>query len=232
MPFDVHPAPVQASEELIKMLERVETATIGHVQHAGFMNPRLRAVLPDFRVAGSAFTLRLPHADGTILHYAMKFVRPGDFIVIDRCGDERHACWGGVLTHTAKQAGVVGAVIDGMATDFSEIRKVQMPMWCLGPSSITTKILGLEGAMNVPVSVGGVTVNPGDIILADESGVVVLDPRKAEAAGRLALKMQEQELVFLEQIKSGMSLPDISGATRMVEKSFVEKGGGDVLAMR
>ena len=144
-------------------------------------------------------------------------VRPGDFLVIDRAGDTRHACWGGVVTNAAKVAGVVGAVIDGPATDFSEIRRCDMPLWCRGPSPITTKLLGLEGAFNVPVTVGGQTVSPGDAVLADESGVLVLKREQAEAIARRALDMQEREITLLERIHKGEKLADISGATRMIE---------------
>jgi regulator of RNase E activity RraA len=118
-----------------------------------------------------------------------------------------------------KLGGIVGAVIDGPATDFSEIRRVDLPMWCRGPSPITTKILGLEGAINVPVSVGGQTVNPGDAIIADESGVLVLEPSRAEWAVDKAIGMQESELILLERLRSGEKLPDISGATKIVEAS-------------
>lgn len=215
--FQIEPMPAQIAPGLVALLEKVETATIGHVLHSGFMDPKLRAVLPEARVAGTAVTLRLPHADSVLLHHAMGSVRPGDFLVIDRCGDERHACWGGVVTNAAKLAGVVGAVIDGVATDFSEIRKVGMPLWCLGPSPITTKQLAIEGAMNVPVSVGGVAVCPGDAILADECGVVVLAPGEAEAIARRAIGMQEDELALLERLRSGVPLPEITGATRKIE---------------
>lgn len=217
--FIVNPMPQQVAPALVKKMEQVETATVGHFLHSGFMSRELRAVLPEKRVAGTAVTVRLPHADSTILHYLTKLVRPGDFIVIDRCGDDKHACWGGVVTHSMKLGGIVGAVIDGPATDFSEIRRVDLPMWCCGPSPITTKILGLEGAINVPVSVGGQTVNPGDAVIADESGVLVLDPARAEWAVDKALAMQESELVLLERLRKGEKLPDISGATKIVEAS-------------
>ncbi|QOF74825.1 RraA family protein (plasmid) [Aminobacter sp. SR38] len=217
--FVVNAMPQQIAPDLIKKMEHVETATVGHFLHSGFMDRELRAVLPEKRIAGTAVTVRLPHADSTILHYLTKLVRPGDFVVVDRCGDNKHACWGGVVTHSMKLGGIVGAVIDGPATDFSEIRRVDLPMWCRGPSPITTKILGLEGAINVPVSVGGQTVNPGDAIIADESGVLVLDPAKAEWAADKAIGMQQNELVLLERLRNGEKLPDISGATRIVDAS-------------
>ncbi len=217
--FIVNPMPKQIAPELIRKMEQVETATVGHFLHSGFMDRELRAVLPEKRIGGTAVTVRLPHADSTILHYLTKLVRPGDFIVVDRCGDDKHACWGGVVTHSMKLGGIVGAVVDGPATDFSEIRRVDLPMWCRGPSPITTKILGLEGAINVAVSVGGQTVHPGDAIIADESGIVVLAPDKAEWAADKALGMQQNEIVLLERLRNGEKLPDISGATRLVEAS-------------
>lgn len=217
--FVVNAMPKQIAPELIKKMEQVETATVGHFLHSGFMDRELRAVLTEKRIGGTAVTVRLPHADSTILHYLTKLVRPGDFVVVDRCGDDKHACWGGVVTHSMKLGGIVGAVIDGPATDFSEIRRVDLPMWCRGPSPITTKILGLEGAINVPVSVGGQIVNPGDAIIADESGIVVLAPDQAEWAADKAIGMQQNEIVLLERLRNGEKLPDISGATRLVEAS-------------
>ena len=215
--FIVNPMPAQLSGDLVALLEQCEVATIGHVLHSGFVDREIRAVLPSKRVAGTAVTVRIPHADSTALHYLTSLVRPGDIVVIDRCGDTKHACWGGVITHAMKNAGVKAGVIDGPATDFSEIVKVDMPMWCRGPSPITTKILGTEGAINVPVSVGGQTILPGDAVLCDESGVVVLAPSTAEAYARRAIQMQENELVLLERMRKGEKLPDISGATAMVE---------------
>lgn len=215
--FSIEAMPAQIDPELVVLLQRVETATVGHVLHSGFADPDLRAVLPGVRVAGTAVTLRLPHADSTLLHHALGMVRPGDFLVIDRCGDRRHACWGGVVTVAARLAGVVGGVIDGYATDFEEVRRQQMPLWCRGPSPITTKLLGLEGAMNVPVSVGGVTVEPGDAVLADECGVLVLKPHDARAIAERALAMQDRELVLLDRLQAGEKLPAITGATAKIE---------------
>ena len=215
--FIVNPMPKQLDADLVALLERVETATIGHFMHSGFVDRDIRAVLPNKRVAGTAVTLRIPHADSTLLHYLTAHVRPGDVVVIDRCHDLKHACWGGVITHCMKNAGVKAGVIDGPATDFGEIQKVEMPIWCRGPSPITTKILGLEGALNVPVSVGGQTVHPGDAVLCDESGVIVLRPDEARAAAERAIGMQENELVLLERLRKGEKLPDISGATKFVE---------------
>jgi len=218
--FIVNPAPAQISPAVIDLLEKTETATVGHLLHSGFVDRHIRAVLPQHRVAGTAVTVRIPALDSAMLHYVINMARSGDVIVVDRCGDDRHACWGGGVTHAMKLAGVKAGVIDGPATDLTEIRRLDFPMWCRGPSPITTKLLGLEGAINVPVTVGGQTIEPGDAVLADESGVVVLKPSDAEAIARQAIGMQEAELIMIERLRRGERIADISGATAMIDKAL------------
>jgi regulator of RNase E activity RraA len=214
--FQLEPMPPQIAAAQIERLRQAETATVGHFRHHGFMDPDLRAVIRDRRVAGTAVTVRIPGPDSAMLHHALGLVRPGDFLVIDRCGDGRHACWGGVVTFNAAHAGVVGAVVDGRATDFEEVRRRAFPLWCAGPSPITTKILGLGGAMNVPVACGGVMVNPGDAILADECGILVLAPGEVDEVAEEALARQAREPDLLRRIEAGEKLGAISGATAKV----------------
>jgi 4-hydroxy-4-methyl-2-oxoglutarate aldolase len=219
--YTVKEMPQQISQEMAAKLAGCETATIGHFLHDVFLDREIRAVLPGKRIAGTAVTLRLAGADSALLHYAVSIARPGDILIIDRAGDDKHACWGGVVTHAAKQAGVLAAVIDGPATDFEEIRAQDMPMWCRGPAPITTKLLGLAGGMNIPVSVGGQSVEPGDAVLCDESGVIVLKPNQVDAVAERALGMQEREIGLLKKIHAGEKLADLSGARKMVEDNMV-----------
>jgi regulator of RNase E activity RraA len=214
--FILNDMPSQLPSDQLEKLKQVETATVGHFRHAGFLDPALRAVLPDTRAAGTAVTLRIAGADSTLLHHVMGMVRPGDFLIIDRAGDTRHACWGGVITHTAASLGLAGAAIDGMATDMGEIRGHRMPVWCRGPSPITTKLLALGGDLNVPVSCGGVAVEPGDAVLADESGVLILKPHEIDLVADRALDMQARELTLLQRIDSGERLPEITGASKKI----------------
>ncbi|MFV3131109.1 RraA family protein [Niveispirillum sp. KHB5.9] len=217
--FTINPMPNQPSGPLIDLLLQVETATLGHFRHDGFIDPAIRLVLPRARIAGPAVTVRIPGPDSTLLHHAVSSARPGDVLVIDRCGDTRHACWGGVTTNAARLAGIAGIIIDGPATDLGEITKAGLPVWCRGPSSLTTKFLALDSAMNVPVSVGGVAINPGDLILADESGAIVLPPDAARAAAEHAISLQEREKIVLARLAAGERLADISGATDLIRRA-------------
>lgn len=214
--FVLNDMPDQLDAELVQMLEKVETATVGHVRHAGFFDRGIRAVIEDRRAAGTAVTLRIPGPDSALLHYVVPQLREGDFLIVDRCGDTRHACWGGVLANVARQKRLAGVVVDGPATDFAEIRKCGVPVWCRGPSPITTKVLGLGGAFNVPVSVGDVVVTPGDAVLGDESGVLVLSANEAAQVSQMALGLQEAEIVTLKRLSDGERLPDITGATDLI----------------
>ncbi|MBN9064339.1 MAG: 4-hydroxy-4-methyl-2-oxoglutarate aldolase [Rhizobiales bacterium 65-9] len=220
--FTVNDMPPQIDASLVDLLEQAETATIGHVLYEGFVDRRIAPLLPGRRIAGTAVTLRLPHADSTLLHYATKLVRPGDIVLIDRCGDDKYACWGGGLTLAMKLAGVKAGIIDGPATDLSEIKEFDLPMWSRGLSSITTRLLGIEGAMNTPISVGGQVVRPGDAILADEQGVLVMSPKIAREAAERAIAMQKNEALMHKRLRAGEKLPDISGATAIVEAKMTK----------
>jgi 4-hydroxy-4-methyl-2-oxoglutarate aldolase len=225
--FTLNPSPSQIPSDVVALLEQVETATVGHILHAGFVDPVIRAVLPEKRVAGTAVTVRIPNIDSTLLNYVTRLVRPGDIVVVDRGGDIRHACWGAVVSHAMQLAGAKAAIIDGMATDFSEIRRIGFPLWCRGPSPLTTKMLGIGGEFNVPVSIGGQVIVPGDALLCDESGVLVLKPSEARKVAETAIAMQADELVVLERLHRGEILPDISGATRLVEAALRQSARGD-----
>jgi 4-hydroxy-4-methyl-2-oxoglutarate aldolase len=121
-----------------------------------------------------------------------------------------------------KLAGAKAGIIDGPATDISEIQSFDLPMWCRGLSSITTRLLGLEGAMNVPITVGGQVVSPGDAVLADENGVLVFPPTLARESAERAIGMQQAEAKTHERLRAGEKLPDITGATAIVEAKMVK----------
>ena len=220
--FILNDMPPPVDEESLRLLGEVETATVGHFRHAGFLDPRLRPVMVEHRIAGTSVTVSIPGPDSALLHHVMGLVRPGDVLVVERCGDERHACWGGFMATAARSCGVAGVVIDGPVTDTAEIRANGVPTWCRGVSPITTKLLALGGALNTEVSCGGVAVRPGDAILADESGVLVLAPGDVGAVARTAIAMQEEEIADLARLRAGEKAPDITGVTALIEAAMAK----------
>jgi regulator of RNase E activity RraA len=215
--YRVEPMPAPLSSEVVALLEQAETATIGHWRHWGFVDRGVRALLRGKRVAGTAVTVQIPGPDSTLLHHALGLLRPGDVLVVDRLGDVRHACWGGGVTVAAKAAGAKAGVVDGPCTDLEEVEASDFPLWGRGLAPITTRIYDLGGRMNVPVAIGGVVVMPGDAVLCDESGVLVLPPEEAEAEARAAIARQERGLATQARVAGGEKLGAISGASAKVE---------------
>jgi regulator of RNase E activity RraA len=214
--YRIEPMPAQLPAALVEKLKKVETATVGHTQHWGFMDRQIQPLLPNRRVVGPAVTLAIPGQDSTLLHHTLGLLRPGDILVVDRLGDDKHACWGGGVTVAAKAAGAAAGIVDGPCTDLTEIQVSDFPMWCRGLSPITTRLYNLGGTLNLPISCGGVSVRAGDVIIADESGVLVLPRAEAEAIGDAALERQERGERTQQRVAKGEKLGDISGATKMV----------------
>jgi regulator of RNase E activity RraA len=214
--YEIGPMPAQISAEVVSLLEKTETATIGHWRHWGFCDRSICALLPGRRVAGTAVTVAVPGPDSTLLHHALGLLRPGDILVVDRLGDDRHACWGGGVTVAAKAAGAAAGVVDGPCTDLEEITASDFPMWCKGLAPITTRLYDLGGRLNYPVSIGGAVVMPGDAVLCDESGVLVLGPHEAEAEARQAIARQASGVELQAKVAAGAKLGDLSGASAKV----------------
>jgi len=215
--YEVGPVPPQIDHALIEGFEAVEVATIGHFRHRGFVNSGLRPIAPlSGTLVGTAITVAIPGTDSTLLHHAMSVVRPGDVVVIDRLGDTRHACLGGGVAFAAKVAGAIAVVLDGPCTDAEEINEVGLPVFCTGISGITTRLNDLGGGLNVPVSCGNVPVLPGDVVVMDNCGVLVLPVAEAgdvlaEAAARQARANRNRG-----RIADGEKLGNLSGATEKV----------------
>lgn len=208
--------PDQISAALIGKCATVETATVGHRRHMGFMDKAIQCVLTPRRVAGTAITLALPGQDSTLLHHIIAELRSGDFLCIDRLGDSKHACLGGGVAAAIKASGCVGVAIDGPCTDLPEIQEYDLPVWSRGVSPVTTRIYDIGGSFNVPISCGGVVVNPGDVVIADFSGVLVMPPDEAETEADWALGKQAAEPDGHKLLLSGSKLGDLSGATNLV----------------
>jgi len=221
--YRIHPMPAQLPAGLLARLAKVETATVGHWRHWGFMDRGIQPLLKTKRVAGTAVTLAIPGPDSTLLHHALGLLRPGDVLVVDRLGDDRHACWGGGVTVAAKAAGAVAGIVDGPCTDQLEIEQSDFPLWCRGLAPITTRLYNLGGILNGVIACGGVPVQPGDAILADESGVLVLPPDEVDTVATAALARQERGEANQERVRGGAKLGDLSGASRMVAEALKAK---------
>jgi regulator of RNase E activity RraA len=217
--YRIEPSPDRIDPTLLAKLAGIELATIGHFRHRGFVDHEIAATgKMSGTIAGTAVTVAIPGPDSTLLHHVASLLRPGDVVVIDRLGDNRHACLGGGVAQALQKAGAVAAVIDGPCTDVEEILALGFPVWCRGVSAITTRILDLGGAINMPISCGNVPVLPGDAVMLDASGVIVL-PRDEikETIDEVALRMERMKGNAARRV-AGELIGEVSGASVKVRQ--------------
>lgn len=168
----------------------------------GAMHGRIKALRPNMKLAGTAFTVEVRPGDNLMIHAAMAMAKPGDVLVIDGKGDQTSALMGTIMMTACKQLGIAGVVIDGAARDSLEIEEMDFPVFSVGtnPNGPTKMVPGRIGC---PVSVGGVMVHPGDFVIGDADGVVVVEREKIEGLLPAAEKKVKDEAARIEAIKGG-----------------------------
>ena len=222
--FVRHSMPPQLDPAIPDALSKVCTSTLGHLRDYGFPKG-LQPLQRPISFVGCAVTVRIPHMDSTAVHTAVDDLRPGDVFVVEHSGDTARSCFGGMVAFTAKTRGAVGAVFDGPVNDRDEIISYGLPVYSRGVTAHTTRILGLEGAINVPVSVGGSVIEPGDVVWADGDGLAVLTPQEALEIAAVLADKEGAEPALRERIIAGGRLSEWSGAADLFAKGL--SGSGD-----
>jgi len=206
-----------ALPDVIRDFERVDATTVREAsQYAssiladvagrrGALNGRIAALAPSMRFAGPAVTVDVRPGDNLMIHAALALVKPGDVIVVDGKGDLGAALMGEIMCQQAVALGVAGVVIDGAVRDSEALRELGLPMFAAGlnPNGPTKAV---SGRLNHPVSVGGVTVRPGDLVVGDADGVTVVEREKAASLLPLAAQKVADENKRIADIKSRKAL--------------------------
>lgn len=166
----------------------------------GAMDARIRALAPAMKLAGPALTVEVRPGDNLMIHAAMALAKPGDVLVIDGKGDTTSALMGTIMMLGCKMTRLGGVVVDGAVRDSLEIVELGFPVFAIGtnPNGPTKNV---PGRINWPVSVGGVVVNPGDLIVGDADGVVVVEREKAASLLPLAAKKVAEEAKRMDGIR-------------------------------
>jgi 4-hydroxy-4-methyl-2-oxoglutarate aldolase len=187
------------------------TATIYEAAgRRGEMEPTVRPLIPNVRLAGRAFTVQCFLGDTTAVIRAIDVAKPGDVIVIDIGGTERATAWGSSSSAAAKKRGLAGIVTNGAARDLDEMITVGLPVYATGVSVRGTAKHD-QGVMNVPVSVGGAVVKPGDIVIGDTDGIVVIPKEREQELLAKAIAQKAKEDDKAARIERGESLASILG---------------------
>lgn len=173
------------------------------------------AIKPAFRakICGQALTVQLSKGDLVDPLKALEMGRPGDVIVVDAGGDRNTSVCGGLMGGLAQNRGIRGMVIDGAGRDTDELEDIGWPIWtrAITPRGTHTMFSGRkeELSINVPIACGGVAVNPGDFIVADLMGVVVVPLARAEEVVAQAREQAEREEATRAWVKQGKTVEDL-----------------------
>ncbi|HYE81638.1 MAG TPA: RraA family protein [Clostridia bacterium] len=170
----------------------------------------IKSVVADTTICGQAFTVHyVPcgSVKGTVGDF-LDDVEPGQVVVIDNSGRDYCTVWGDLMSITATRMGVAGTVIDGVCRDIPAIKKIKYPIFTKGTYMVTGKDRVFVDAVNVPVSVSGVQVKPGDIVLGDETGVLVIPVERAEEVLKVSQEIAEKEAIIEEAVRTGATLKE------------------------
>ncbi|WP_323039441.1 4-carboxy-4-hydroxy-2-oxoadipate aldolase/oxaloacetate decarboxylase [Gemmobacter sp.] len=189
------------------------------------MAPAMRPVWHGARICGLAVTCYNYPGDNLMLHAAVRCAQAGDVIVATNGGSAQGALWGDMVTFYARLKGLGGAVVDGAVRDTADVAAMGYPVFSTAISVSHPEKRG-PGSANVPVVVAGVTVNPGDLILADEDGVLAIPPQHLEGAIARAEARAAMEAGFRQKLTAGATMFDLLALGPAMDAAGIEEIDG------
>lgn len=190
---------------------------------SGGMDHYMRCYSAKHRMAGPAFTLRVHTADILMVGKALSDCPRGHVLVIDGQGERNTALWGGITTECAQLKGLEGVVIDGAIRDVEQIRRSRLPVFACGavPNAGGAEYLGETG---IPIQCAGAVVSPGDWIVADEDGVVVVPAGRVEATLERAEALRLVEQAIYAEVKKGKDLGELLRYSELLKSKSAAVG--------
>lgn len=205
-------------DALLQSLSQQDTATVHEAMgKRGAMTHTIKPLAPDLKVCGRALTVKCHPGDNLMLIKAAQLVRPGDVIVADMGPLLDNGPFGEVLAVECQGRGAAGLVVSGSVRDSEALVRMEFPVFSAGVSVFGTS-KATAGTINHPVIVGGVMVKPGDVVLGDRDGVVVIPFEEAEPTLEAAQHRRTQEAQVMARLQAGESLFDIYGYQRIFDR--------------
>lgn len=207
-------------DELINKYLLTEPATYGHFSGVQAMNSDIKPVSPEMKLAGFAYTVSIPGKDSCYLYKALNEAPEGAILVIDREGDNTYAAVGEMIVRNSIAKKIGGIVIDGPITDSIALKELGFPVFCKGISVITTNVWCVSGNVQKVVQCAGVPVQPGDLVIGNADGVVVISKdENLEEYLNKAIEIEKMEVKMRENFDNGID--QLLDVTPLIEANIL-----------
>jgi len=218
----------RADSGAILALERLGVATVHEAQgRVGLMGPYMRPLWRGARIAGSAVTALCAPGDNWMIHVAAEVLKPGDILVVACMSENTDGAFGELLATSIKARGAKGIVLDMGCRDAAEISEMKFPVWSRAISARGT-VKATLGSVNAPVVVAGLQVRPGDVVVADDDGVVVVNRIQAMEVARLGEEREKKEAATRIRLQKGELGLDIYGMRKPLEEKGLKYVDGPI----
>ncbi len=212
----------RADADVIQMLGVQGVATIHEAQgRTGLLNPSLRPIYPTAKVAGSAITISCQPGDNLMIHAAIEVCQPGDVLVVTTTSDSTDGMFGELLATSCQAHGIVGLIIDAGVRDVADLTTMNFPVWAKAISAQGT-VKATPGSVNTEVVCAGAIIRPGDIVVGDLDGVVVVKREQAATVVQLGQKRLEKEAISRAKLQAGELGVDFYGLRSKLQELGVE----------
>lgn len=216
--YEINKLENRPPKDIIDELSKFGVAMIADsMGRYGAMKPYIRPIASGMKIAGSALTVQTYKSDNLMLHAALELAEEGDILVVDSGEVTNAGIWGGLMTLMAIHKKLGGIVVDGAARDIEEIIDKGFPVF----SKSISPLGGFKeapGSVNIPISCGGVVVNPGDIIIGDDDGVAVIPKDRAFKILEACNITQDKENRIVKAMEEGKTLFELLGLNNKLDK--------------
>jgi 4-hydroxy-4-methyl-2-oxoglutarate aldolase len=207
----------RADAAVVESLGRLGVATVHEAQgRTGLMQPYMRPLWRGARIAGSAVTALCHPGDNWMIHVAVEVLKPGDVLIVACSSECTDGAFGELLATSLKARGAKGVVLDIGCRDAHEISAMQFPVWSRAISAKGT-VKATIGSVNVPVVCAGIQVDPGDVVVADDDGVVIVRRADAQTVVKAGEEREKKEAVSRARLEKGELGLDIYGMRKALE---------------
>jgi len=212
----------RAGADLVKTLGSQGVATVHEAQgRSGLMRPYMRPIYSGARISGPAVTVSCPPGDNLMIHAAVEVCEPGDVLVVATTSESTDGMFGELLATSCRAHGITGLIIDAGVRDVVDLTEMNFPVWSKAVSA-QGAVKASAGSVNVGVVCAGAAVTPGDVIVADQDGVVVVKRESAAEVARLGAARIEKEHISRERLRAGQLGIDFYGLRAKLKELGVE----------